>query len=206
MSDQPKSLVEEEKEIAALFEAASEEEGKEKQDTLRVAVQKALLLNDRIEKGELLLKELKKNLLSLTKGEQAVIPMLLSSLKIPLQVTEFNGKNIPIKLVEDLEVNVPKEDKEKRKIALQWMVDNNGADLISKELIISNPTKELKEYLIEQGYEFEEEQKVDNRSVKAWLKRLLGMGGKTVAKIKREDVPTELTPFFYKEAVIGKPL
>lgn len=101
-----------------------------------------------------------------------------------------NGVSVSIE--ELVEVNVPKEDKEKRKAALSWLSKNGAGDLIKDTLIIIDPPASLVEQLAKDGIEYDRDKTVDTRSLKAWMKGALGLKKGAVAQFKPEDVAPEL--------------
>jgi hypothetical protein len=110
-----------------------------------------------------------------------------------------NGKKLSIK--EDVFVGIPKND-EGKKLALEWLGENGGTDLIKEEVTVDNPTPELKNELRISGMTFEENTSVNTNSLKAWFKRRLGMTKGSIQDLDLNEVPKAMNLFIERKAVI----
>ena len=110
-----------------------------------------------------------------------------------------NGKKLSIK--EDVFASIPKND-EGKKLALEWLGNNGGIDLIKEEVTVDNPTPEFKNELRVQGLTFEESTAVDTNSLKAWFKRRLGMTKGSIQDLDLNEVPKAMNLFIERKAVI----
>jgi len=110
-----------------------------------------------------------------------------------------NGKKLSIK--EDVFVDIPKND-EGKKLALEWLGNNGGIDLIKEEVTVDNPTPEFKNDLRVRGLTFEESTAVNTNSLKAWFKRRLGMTKGSIQDLDLNEVPKAMNLFIERKAVI----
>ena len=108
-----------------------------------------------------------------------------------------NGIEVSVK--EDIDASIP-ADEQKAEIAFKWIAKNGGGDMIKDTLSIMDPSKEIIDKVVSDGFDFDRTRKVNANSLKAWLRGELGMKEKSIARIKPEDVPTEMRLFRYSKA------
>jgi len=112
------------------------------------------------------------------------------------------GTGAKIEITEDVKVSLPKTDPAKRKIALDFLRNNNGADIIKDTLTINCPEDTIKNYLIDESVPFKEEETVHPQTLKAYYTDLLGLKKNTIQRVNIEDVPKECGLFIYKKTKI----
>jgi len=153
-------------------------------------------LRKRIDLAEEKLKELKKEELKLSNEE---IPDLLLSMGLT-SISLDSGEKITIE--ENLHVSLPKKDLAKKRIVLIWIIENGGADMIKKELIIDEPEKKIIDYLKETHIPFKQQQGIHPSTLKAFFKSKLGITKGSLQEIEVGDVPEEANLYVYKETKI----
>lgn len=97
------------------------------------------------------------------------------------------------------------KDEERRNLALAWLIDNGGEDLIKDYILIESPSVALLELLIKGGVVFTATKDVNTNSLKAWFREKLGLKKGIIATLRREDIPKEFGVFTYDLAKITGP-
>lgn len=112
-----------------------------------------------------------------------------------------NGRRVSI--TEELALSVPKdEDKKKRIVA--FLMANEGGDLVKDEITFNDADEEILAALSEKGITFERTVGFNTTSLKAWIKRALGLTKNTLARIEKNALPEELNVYLYKNTKISK--
>jgi hypothetical protein len=138
-------------------------------------------------------------------NEQTIPNLLLQHGLESLTLSELGPKGDPLKITvtEDLSVSLPKKDQDARKVALAWLENNGAGDIIKDLLSIEDPEDWIKATLKEHGVGFMQDRDVNAASLKAWVKRALGMTKNTIASVEPDAVPPELGLYRYKRTKIS---
>ena len=117
-------------------------------------------------------------------------------------VTLSNGTTVST--TEELTCSLIK-DEERRKLALAWLIDNGGEDLIQDLLVIEQPTPALLTVLNQGGVVYSMSKDVNTNSLKAWFREKLGYKKGIISTLEKENVPKEFGLFIYDLAKIKEP-
>ena len=109
-----------------------------------------------------------------------------------------------VNITEELACSLIK-DPERRNLALAWLIDNGGEDLIKDFILIESPSVALLELLVKGGVVFTATKDVNTNSLKAWFREKLGLKKGIIATLRREDIPKEFGVFTYDLAKITAP-
>jgi len=151
-----------------------------------------------IDKAEAALKALKEDEKQLT---QVDLPQMLKKHHIS-QMAMNNG--ITITASEELSCSLIK-DEERRKLALAWLIDNGGEDLIKDQLTIESPSANLLDTLNKGGVVYSLSKDVNVNSLKAWFREKLGLKRGILASVEQSTVPKEFGLYTYDLAKIKEP-
>ena len=161
----------------------------------------ATVLSDKdkeIEAAELKLKNLKAERLKLA---TEVIPTIFKANNI-MGLDLNDGSKVSIE--EHLVVQLIKDEK-RRALALAWLENNGGEDLIKSVLTIDDPSVALLEALNNSGVLYSMSKDVNTNSVKAWLREKLGLKDGYIATLEQKDVPKEFGLYIYDMVEIKTP-
>lgn len=151
------------------------------------------------------IKDLEAQVKSLSKTEQKMsreeIPGFMLQYGVRMMDVEGAGK---IEVKEDLALNLPKTDPEKRKEVLRFISQNGGGGIIKDKLIVEDPTMDIIVKLNADHVDFERSQDVNTASLKAFARGLLGLKKNTVATHSVADFPKALNLYVYRETKISK--
>lgn len=146
-------------------------------------VNEAVELNKQVDKIKKQLDEKTKELHRVTRGQ---IPDMMASCGIS-HFTTSKGLRVSIKDV--IDGSLPKEDEEKRKAALNWLMNHDGSGIISGEIVIPfskgqhNYKEEIKTALERIAADYFESEEVHHMSLKAFARERIRNG---------EEVPLQL--------------
>lgn len=133
------------------------------------------------------------------KMSREVIPDFLLSKNLET-IGLATGETVQIQ--KELSVALPKKDILKRKIVLNWIIENGGAGIIKEVLSVEEPETVVFNFLEENGIPFSHDKDIHHSTLKAWFKEQLGMKKGQLQKIEVGDVPTEANLFIYNETKI----
>lgn len=105
-----------------------------------------------------------------------------------------NGKKVTI--TDELSLAVP-SDEQKRKVLFSFIAEHGGGDLIKEKIVFEDADEEILNVLEQKGITYERSLTVNTNSLKAWMKRALGMTKGSVARLKPEEVPQEANLWLY---------
>lgn len=120
-----------------------------------------------------------------------VIPQLMDRAHVS-QVKMNDG--CVVNYTERLFASLPKRDTEAREKALDWICENGGADVVKTTLVVSSPTAEQRKKL-EGEDNVECARDIHPQTLKKFLSDAIGLGGKSVARMAKDEVPSELNLF-----------
>ena len=175
--------------LSFLENAQSEEPKGDALEQVMALVHNWLSLCDKVTEAENTLKEAKKKEAYMRENQ---IPEMMRMNRLTSLSLE-NGVEVAIE--ELVEAALPKTDIVKRNAALSWLSSHGGGDLIKDTVTIMDPPSSLIKQLDEEGIVYDRKKDVDARSLKAWLKDVLGMKKGSVAQYKPEEVAPELGLF-----------
>lgn len=127
------------------------------------------------------------------------IPMLLLSRGLSSIKLKTGEK---VEIIEKLAAGIPKKDKLKRAAIFKWLIENKGAYLVKKELIVDEPEDSIINFLREKGIPFSNELNVNTNSFKAFLSDKLGMKKGSLQTLELSEIPKEANPYIYKKTDI----
>jgi hypothetical protein len=134
------------------------------------------------------------------KLSKEIIPDFMSALgfsSIKLETGET------VEVIEDIAVSLPKEDLYKRLEALRYISSlNGGASIIKDEVVISEASQGVKDWLKTIECSFVENRTIHPATLKAFIKGLLGLKKNTPATIELASIPKDLNVYIYKETKI----
>jgi hypothetical protein len=151
-----------------------------------------------IEEAESQLKLLKEDEKQLV---QVTIPQIFKKHNIS-QLSLNNG--VTVSATEELSCSLVK-DEERRKLALAWLIDNGGEDLIKDVATIDSPSALLLDTLNKGGVVYSLSKDVNVNSLKAWFREKLGMKRGILGNLEPGSVPKEFGLYIYDIAKIKEP-
>ena len=126
------------------------------------------------------------------------IPNFMKSRGLTSIVTT-EGFKVTVK--EDLKAYLPKNPIE-RNIALRWIAENGGAGIIKEKVQVDDPEQEVVEWLKYNSVPFQYLRDVNNRTMVAFMKSLLGISKGSLQTIEFGDIPPQLKPYVYNKTTI----
>lgn len=97
------------------------------------------------------------------------------------------------------------KDEKRRALALAWLANNGGEDMIKSVLSIDDPNPALLETLNKGGVLYSMSKDVNTNSLKAWFREKLGLKEGYIATLDKADVPKEFGLFLYDMVEIKTP-
>jgi len=149
----------------------------------------------RVEEAENLLSNCKKEERRL---REEVIPSYMKQHQLE-ELTLENG--VKVSIVDELAISVPADEK-KREILFSFLLDNEGGDLIKEKVEFEDADDEVINLLQTKGITFNRSSTVNTLSLKAWMKRALGMTKGSIARLSLSDVPSELNLYLYSNTKV----
>lgn len=129
---------------------------------------------------------------------QEEIPTMLFSKGLQSIKLE-DGQEIKIK--EDIKVTLPKNPIN-RLAVLRWITENDGSDIIKREVKIEDPELLVTNFLKDNKIPFLDLKSIHASTLKAWFRGKLGIAKGSLQEIEIADVPKEANLFMYKQTII----
>lgn len=190
-------------------------------------VKKALILDERIEKGKKLLAELQKEYDELTGN---LIPNIMANANCyETVVADEEGNRFKVAWKEDVRAGLPKEDRDARESALMFLRENQAGDIIKGDAEIVLPPNEdveifdeetrevttvnlrqeflaqLGKFAQEQGVLYTTKEDVHAATLAKWCREALALDGKSVASHTENELKASgLSVFVYKKTSIKR--
>ena len=149
-----------------------------------------------INQAEMHLSELKKQEETLSREE---IPDLLLQTGLT-EIKLESGERVEIK--EKIACSLPKKDTGKRKIVLNFIIEQGGEHIIKRKLSVEEPEEFIITFLQEKRIPYSDIKDIHASTLKAWFSEKLGIKKNSLQELELQDIPKEANVFVYKETNI----
>ena len=130
-------------------------------------------------------------------GEEEIPTFMLS--KGLTAITTESGFKVSVK--EELKAYLPKEPI-KRSVALKWVVANDGEGIIKDKIEVEEPEQSIVTYLNENNIPYRHIRDINNRTLVAYMKGLLGISKGSLQTVELSEIPAELGAYVYNKTTI----
>jgi hypothetical protein len=165
-------------------------------DEVMVYVSAMDQLQAEMESADAKLKELNRQYKVLA---ETTIPDLLARNNLD-ELKLANGRRLTIK--EDVYARIP-ADPFAKQVALSWLEENGGAQMVKDMVILDDPSEDLVDELLAKGAAFSRKKDVNTNTLMAFFREVLGLKKGKTASVVLEDVPKEFGVYIKREAKLA---